>query len=489
MSFYGDRGKSASPNGKVIAANSLLRHHGNGEALAALLLTFDMATKKKPGKAAEAKSTDLKEFRKTNEAIGLRVSEGKLSLLSRKIFNVMVYHAQRIRTKGENAPIDTEVAKNYYWIPMAELARDAAYDSHDTELFKEQVQELQNIRIFSEDAIQWTSERLVSSVKLVNPRGLKKQGGTLWFGFAFPPEVENMVMAPGSYTRLSVYYQALLRSGASLALYEICRRYATNPSKVTNRADWEWWHGALTGNPVGESLPEYKYFKRDVLKGAITEINTVTDINVELIEHKQGRRVAELQFRVTPASQESLALSAPPVIDGQLVQRMMNLGLSQDDACNLLASTDEAKLKATLDLVETRMKNKRAAEVSSPAGYFKQALRQGYASNTDVARQTVERIAVQPSIDASIEAIKERYFVQRAQDALAMYQELDIAEQRRWLDEFSASDSAKGINLARGLATTVSRTAFSHWFAKQQWPEPTDSDLLRFAAMRVMPGK
>jgi hypothetical protein len=448
-----------------------------------------MTIKKKLGKAAESSSTDLKEFRKTNEAIGLRVSEGKLSLLSRKIFNVMVYHAQRIRSKGENAPIDTEVAKNYYWIPMAELARDAAYDSHDTELFKEQVQELQNIRIFSEDAIQWTSERLVSSVKLVNPRGLKKQGGTLWFGFAFPPEVESMVMAPGSYTRLSVYYQALLRSGASLALYEICRRYATNPSKVTNRAGWEWWHGALTGNPVGDSLPEYKYFKRDVLKSAITEINTVTDINVELIEHKQGRRVAELQFRVVPASQESLALSAPPIIDAKLVQRMMAFGLSQEEACNLLASTDESKLKATLELVETRMKNKKAAEITSPAGYFKQALRQGYASNTEVAKKTIEKIDAQPSVDASIEAIRERYFVERALEAFSLYQEMDSDEQKRWLENFRASDSSKGINLARGLATNLSRTAFSHWFAKQQWPDPTDSDLLRFAAMRVIQAK
>ncbi|HJV84476.1 MAG TPA: replication initiation protein [Noviherbaspirillum sp.] len=444
-----------------------------------------MTIKKKSGKSAPSSSTDLKEFRKTNEAIGLRVSEGRLSLLSRKIFNVMVYHAQRMRTKGENAPIDTEVAKNYYWIPMAELARDAAYDSRDTELFKEQVQELQNIRIFSEDAIQWTSERLVSSVKLVNPRGLKKQGGMLWFGFAFPPEVESMVMAPGSYTKLSVYYQALLRSGASLALYEICRRYATNPSKVTNRADWEWWYGALTGNPVGESIPEYKYFKRDVLKYAISEINMVTDINVELIEHKQGRRVASLQFRVVPAQQESLALPAPPVIDGELVKRMMALGLSQDDACNLLATTEDGKLRATLDLTEARMKNPKAAKLTSPAGYFKQALRDGYASNTDIARKNIQKIEQQPSVDASIEAIKERYFVERAKDALAMYHELDEPEQDEWLERFRHSDGAKGLNLARGLATNSARTAFSMWFAGQQWPEPTDSDLLRFAAVAV----
>lgn len=442
-----------------------------------------MTIKKKSGKATPTTGTDLKEFRKTNEAIGLRVSEGRLSLLSRKIFNVMVYHAQRIRAKGENAPIDTEVAKNYYWIPMAELARDAAYDSRDTELFKEQVQELQNIRIFSEDAIQWTSERLVSSVKLVNPRGLKKQGGMLWFGFAFPPEVESMVMAPGSYTKLSVYYQALLRSGASLALYEICRRYATNPSKVTNRADWEWWYGALTGNPVGESIPEYKYFKRDVLKYAISEINMVTDINVELIEHKQGRRVQALQFRVEHSQQESLALPAPPVIDGALVERMMALGLSQDDACNLMATTEDGKLRATLDLTEARMKNQKATKLASPAGYFKQALRDGYASNVEVAKKNVQKIERKPNVEASIDAIRERYFVERAKDALAMYNELSAQEQDEWLQEFKRSDEARGIGLSRGLATTLARTAFSTWFAKEQWPDPTDSDLLRFAAV------
>ncbi|MBK4737974.1 replication initiation protein [Noviherbaspirillum pedocola] len=448
-----------------------------------------MTVKKKTGKSATATGADLKEFRKTNEAIGLRVSEGRLSLLSRKIFNVMVYHAQRIRNKGENAPIDSEVAKNYYWIPLSELARDAAYDSRDTELFKEQVQELQNIRIFSEDAIQWTSERLVSSVKLVNPRGLKKQGGMLWFGFAFPPEVESMVMAPGSYTKLSVYYQALLRSGASLALYEICRRYATNPSRVTNRAEWEWWYGALTGNPVGESIPEYKYFKRDVLKYAITEINMVTDINVELIEHKQGRRVASLQFKVTPAQQESLALSAPPVIDGELVKRMMALGLSQEDACNLLATTEDGKLRATLDLTEARLRNPKAAKVTSPAGYFKQALRDGYASNTDIARKNVQKIENKPSVEASINAIRERYIVERAKDAMNLYEELEAQEKAEWMERFKESESAKGMNLARGLASATARSAFSHWFATQQWPEPTDSDLLAFAAVSSMQGK
>jgi hypothetical protein len=441
-----------------------------------------MATSKSRGKSLTLVKGDLKEFRKTNEAIGLRVSEGRLSLLSRKIFNVMVYHAQRLRTKGENAPINTEAAKNYFWIPLVDLARDASYDSKDTELLKEQVQELQNIRIFSEDDIQWTSERLVSSVKLVNPLGLKKKGGMIWFGFAFPPEVESMVMAPGSYTKLSIYYQAILRSGASLALYEICRRYATNPSKVTNRAEWEWWYGALTGNPVTEQIPEYKYFKRDVIKTAIAEINKVTDINVELIEHKHGRRVASLQFKVLPALQESLEFPAPPVIDSELIQRIMTLGISQDEARDILATTEDGKLKVTLELVESRIKNAKARRVESPAGYFKQALRQNYASTVDIARTNVQKIKQTPDVDASIQAIRERYFVERAKDAFGLFNEMPKHEQDEWLLKFKSSSSAKGINLARGISTNVARTAFSMWFAQEQWPEPTDLDLLRFAA-------
>jgi hypothetical protein len=450
-----------------------------------------MATRKSPAKSDAPSKGDLKEFRKTNEAIGLRVSEGRLSLLSRKIFNVMVYHAQQGRKKGENAPIDTEVAKNYFWIPLPELARDASYDSKDTELLKEQLQELQNIRIHSEDAIQWTSERLVSSVKLVNPRGLNKKGGMLWFGFAFPPEVESMVMSPGSYTKLSVYYQAVLRSGASLALYEICRRYVTNPSKVTNRAGWDWWYGALTGNPVGEALPEYKYFKRDVIKPAIAEINVVTDINVELIEHKQGRRVVALQFKVEPTRQEALRFPAPPIIDSEILQRITALGISHEEACNLQALTEDGKLRATLELTEKRLNNPNASQVANPAGYFKQALRDGFVSNVDIAKKNLQKIERKmerrPSVEASIEKIRERYFIERAKDAFGMFNELDQPEQDEWIAKFKGSGSAKGLNLARGLATASARTAFSMWFAQERWPdEPTDSDLLRFAAMDSM---
>lgn len=51
---------------------------------------------------------------------------------------------------------------------LSELAKDASYDSKDTEFLKLQLEELQNIKLLIENETQWTSERLVSSVTLVN---------------------------------------------------------------------------------------------------------------------------------------------------------------------------------------------------------------------------------------------------------------------------------------------------------------------------------
>jgi hypothetical protein len=70
-----------------------------------------------------------------------------------------------------------------------------------------------------------------------------------------------------------------------------------------------------------------------------------------------------------------------------------------------------------------------------------------------------------------------------------LYGELQEREQEDWVARFRESDAAKGLNLARGLASATARNAFSHWFATQQWPEPTDSDLLAFAAVSSMQQK
>ena len=443
-----------------------------------------MATRKTRGSTgtavAKVKPDDSREFRKTNDAIGLRVREGKLSLLTRKVFNVMMYHAQELKTPGLNAPIDTPAARKYFWIPLSDLARDAAYDSRDTEFLKQQLEELQNVKLLMENERQWTSERLVASVTLVNPHGLKKHTGQVWLGYAFPPEVHELVMAPGTYTRFSIFYQGLLRSGSALALYEVCRRYATNPSKLTAIEGYGHWYSVLTGNPVpAEELPPYKYFKRDVLKPAMAEINTLTDIQVELVEHKNGRRVERLQFRIERARQPQLAFPASPVIDVKLLGRIMKFGFTQQEAADFVAQYADDRLRAAIAFVETRIEQPNSTPLDSPAAYFRWTLKEGSVAARVILPQVAAKRPAREKPGGA--TVMDRFLAARAKEALALYQELGPDEQHSVFERFKLSGPpGRVLRLGKGLESAMVRSLFSQWYAADLWGEPTAQALADF---------
>ena len=419
------------------------------------------------------------EFNKSNEAIGLRVVEGSLTLLNRKVFNVLVHHAQKIGSLGQRAPVDTPSSKKYFWVPLSELARDAHYDSKDMQFLREQIERMQDIKLRLETDRQWTSERLIASVTFVNPKGLRSKTGQVWVGFAFPPEVHESVMQPHTYTRLSIYYQGMLRGGPSLALYEVCRRYATNPSKVTYVETYVHWYGVLTGNPVPDdtsSLPEYKYFKRDVLKRAIAELNAVTDIDVELIEHKKGLRVEYLQFRVELSKEPQVEADSSPVIDVTLLERLMKLGLNQHEAFDILAQHPADKVSEALNVVEARLLVKTGAPIGSKPAYFRWAL------NNDI-KAPAPKVAGKQKQDPvpAAPTLLERFRAERAKTALEVFREMDEQQRAEVYAQFQAQSTLRPVAIGKVLDSGVTRTSLGLWYAQALWGEPGVEELSNFA--------
>lgn len=419
------------------------------------------------------------EIRKSNEAIGLRVVEGSLTLLNRKVFNVLMYHAQQLGELGKNSPVDTPQNRKYFWVPLSVLARDARYDSNDMRYLRERMEEMQDIKLRLEDETQQIGERLVSSFKFVNPNGLRSRSGQVWVGFAFPPEVYEHVMQPRVFTRLNIYYQGLLASGASLALYEVCRRYATNPSKLTYAGSYSHWYGVLTGNPEPddpEQLPEYKYFKRDVIKPAIAEVAARTDITVTLIEIKQGRRVAQLQFRVDLKPQLAVERGAPPVIDLTLLERMMKLGLNQNDASDILGEHNEERIRNALDVVEARVQSKTAEPVASKPAYFRWALKEGI-KLPDAKPVSRAAEGSGPAAPTTLE----RFHTERIKAALEIFKEMDAGQRVEVYEQFKRQSTLKVLPLDKLLDNGVMRTALGEWYAHNLWGEPGAEEIARFA--------
>ena len=77
---------------------------------------------------ALAARADDQSLAKANEAIAIRPKRGKLTLLSRRIYNVFLFHAQQ---QGVDKPS--------YSILLSELIDDARFTSNNTELLKSHI--------------------------------------------------------------------------------------------------------------------------------------------------------------------------------------------------------------------------------------------------------------------------------------------------------------------------------------------------------------
>jgi hypothetical protein len=444
-------------------------------------LTGRMATKR--AKKTDVVSPSSAELRKAVEAIAIQPKSGKITLLTRKLFNVLLAVAQQADESGDT-----------YRALLSDIVANSAFDSNDTALVKEHLRRMVSVQVewstgtsSQKPGRKWGISTLIADAEILEDPATRR----VWVEFSFAPKIKKKLLDPVQYARLSLQFQSQLRSSAGLALYEICVRYLTNPSHLTMRESWEWWRPILSGTPDteagDEAKREYKYFKRDYLRPAIAEVNAVTNIFVELIEHREGRRVAEIQFRVTERKQPMLALDEHPnVFDSTLVDRMVKIGIPLKEAQSLYADSEENRIRAALQLTEQRMRSTSLPPVRSAPALFKDALKKGYAPPVDALPSGGARVGAAGPADDLKARLLDEYAAYRRKEARALYDEQGDSERdlaRRSFEE----DELPGLGQhlrddwrRRGLDSKLVETAFFDWLARKTWGEPTDGDLLAF---------
>jgi hypothetical protein len=447
-----------------------------------------MATKRAKKTDVDVVSASSAELRKAVEAIAIQPKNGKITLLTRKLFNVLLAVAQQADDSGDT-----------YRALLSDIVANSAFDSNDTALVKEHLRRMVSVQVewstgtsSQKPGRKWGISTLIADAEILEDPATRR----VWVEFSFAPKIKKKLLDPVQYARLSLQFQSQLRSSAGLALYEICVRYLTNPSHLTMREPWEWWRPILSGTPDteagDEAKREYKYFKRDYLRPAIAEVNAVTNIFVELIEHREGRRVAEIQFRVSERKQPMLALDEHPnVFDSTLVDRMVKIGIPLKEAQTLYADSEENRIRAALQMTEQRMRSTTLPPVRSAAALFKDALKKGYAPPVDSV-EALPGAAPTKGAPAGLQQddpkarLRGEYDAYRRKEAKALYDEQGDAEREVARESFEADAlPALGSHLRddwrrRGLDSKLAETAFFDWLAQKTWGEPTDGDLLAF---------
>lgn len=322
-------------------------------------------------------------LKKAVNTLAIVPKSARITTLGRKSYNVLLFHAQ-----------DQGLEKDVFRAPLDAVIKGVDFDSNDHALIKK------HLRAMVSTTVEWqsptTGEGSSWNVSgLLAHARLYKERGQVWVEWSYAVNLKQELLQPTVFARLRLEIISQLRSHAGVALYEICTRY--KEIGRTARQAWRWWQPVLSGNPPSEKTAklEYRIFKRDTLKPAIAEINAITDIEVELVEHRQGRFVDELQFRISPKRQAALA-QAPQPVDMALVARAQSLGVGDDLAEQLAQEHGEQALASGLDALAQRLASNYPEPLRNPPRYLR-ALMPGTATRLQAEEPPPPEAAAPPA--------------------------------------------------------------------------------------------
>lgn len=330
---------------------------------------------------------DTQVVRKPVNTLAIVPKSARITSLGRKTYNVLLYEAQ-----------NQGMEKDSYRAPLERLVKGIDFDSNDHGLIKK------HLRAMVSTTVEWqsptTGEGTAWNISgLLAHAKLTKEKGQVWVEWSYAINLKQELLHPTIFARLKLEIISQLRSHAGIALYEICTRY--KDVGRTSRQHWRWWRPVLSGQPDSDRTArlEYRIFKRDTLKLAIAEMNAITDLEVELVEYKEGRTIAEIQFLIRPNSKPAPALMTPPVpADLQLIGTAKALGIDEDKADDLIEDFGADAVKSGLAVLAERIQTSYPEPLRDHFRYLKSVM-PGEAAKAERKEAELAARAVPPEFE------------------------------------------------------------------------------------------
>jgi len=313
--------------------------------------------------------------KKPVQTLALIPKKGKLSVVARKLYNVIIHSTisqiAEFELQGKVVP-----AEHLFECRLIDLVQPIQMGQSDLRAkAKEYFQQMSEIRLDWEapdarSSGRWTNLGLLAEAQLdrLDPNNQKSDVVARW---AFPPTIFKELRHPEMYAQISIYQIAKLSTYEAVALYEICARYRTNAAGVTSLKEPLWWVKILS-NKVPDLDPmtgepkwrEWRKFKDEKVKKAIVEINEQTDISIELLEKKDG-----VQFAVKRKASEFLPM--PNKLNPEIAEAAIKLGLKLTDIATLIRN---GQSEIGLKIAFTKMSNQDPANISRKLAYLNKIL-------------------------------------------------------------------------------------------------------------------
>ncbi len=316
---------------------------------------------------------------------------GKLTLLQRKLSNVLLLNAYDTLTSATTHTIDART-----------LAMMVGYNSNDFDTLRS------SLRALAETVAEWD---------MLDEQGRQEWGVSSLLSFAklksgiceyaYSPALAQKLFDPKIYALINVHIQRNFSSGHGLALYENCYRFVRTGSTG-------WWtldvFRKLMGVDGSDYYSSFKHLNAKIIKPAVAEVNKSSDIVIEPEFRKKGRAVTDLRFLIRENPQ--MAMFQIDDSDGvrnlPVYKMLRKQGVADRLARQWIAEHGEAYVQQKLDYMTERQ-----ADVKSTIGYLSAALRDDYKvpdkaapvePGPEVAEAARQRDAAQAREDQAYEA-------------------------------------------------------------------------------------
>jgi hypothetical protein len=411
-------------------------------------------------------------LKKPVQAIHISITGGLQNKTQRLAFNAMLKHAMDEQAKSP----DVDIAD--FSIGRAELMRKIAYTSPNRKHFKDSLEGMQSLKVQwdllkQDNDVVWGSCVLLPLVSFDRDR----------IYYSYMPQIKPLLFNPKVYARLDLRIQRLFRLDASAALYDWVNRFRTVPSKLTNEMTWEEWRMVVYGVISEKSIMhEYKMFKRDKLKPAINEINQISDLNIVLIEKKDGgRSVRALQFEVHEKSVFRIENEHEKDERAEWDKRLEDFGVSATARKKMFAEHSIPFIEAHWRFTVDRMNDKSQPALGKPAMYLKRALEGRFAA--EMVPKPAPAPATAPTAAGSLGDIQVALIRQATRDAEAMFAEMLETEREAEVDEYNKLQETELTRVPPEGENRLPRLMipFYSWLAVKYWGEPTPQQLFQYA--------
>jgi len=328
---------------------------------------------------------------------------GKLSLLQRKLSNVLLLNAYDALTTAQTHSIDART-----------LATIVGYNSNDFDTLRASLRALAETvaewdMLDEQGRQEWGVSSLLSFAKLKN--GVCE--------YAYSPALAQKLHDPKIYALINVHIQRNFSSGHGLALYENCYRFVRTGSSG-------WWSletfRKLMGVQGSSYYESFKHLNAKIIKPAVAEVNKSSDIVITPEFRKKGRAVCDIRFVIQENPQ--MAMFQIDDSDGvrnlDVYKALRGQGVSDRLARQWIAEHGEVYVMQKVTYMIGQ------GQVKSSVGYLSAALRDDYQSNPQPETP--------PPSPKAIAAARQQQAMQDQEDAAYQARAAERAGRARKLD-------------------------------------------------------